>query len=88
MFDIKAINELLRPYLAGQEITFDSKFFLQKELRFLEYNGKYVLYNTVLNNPFIIDKNTKDILHELENKSLRELAQDESKFELVNPLIS
>ena len=85
--DLPAITQTFSPYLPKEDIHWDTRFALQKELRIIECDGNFVLYNTVLNNPIVLNQNARNAVSELDQKTLRELAQDPEHWELAELLI-
>lgn len=81
------LNQLFAPYLSGLKICPDTRFVLQKELRMIACADERVLYNTVLNNPLVLNRDAADAVAELDRKTLRELAEDPERWELAELLI-
>ena len=85
--DLPALTQTFSPYLPKEDIHWDTRFALQKELRIIECDGNFVLYNTVLNNPIVLNQNARNAVSELDQKTLRELAQDPEHWEVAELLI-
>lgn len=87
MADLSAIIQTFSPYFPKEGIHWGTRFALQTELRTIECDGNFVLYNTVLNNPIVLNQDARNAVSALDQKTLRELAQDSERWELAKLLI-